>query len=114
MALLALAGCDHRSRLDTPLAVKRAFAKEGFVLVTRLPRRFREGRSRVLVAKSGEPFIVVVARTVEDAKSYYRLLNRQRTRGSFDLRERNVLTISDEGLTRSDKARLRRAMRRLR
>jgi hypothetical protein len=114
VALLALAGCDHRSRLDTPLAVKRAFAKEGFVLVTRLPRRFREGRSRVLVAKSGEPFIVVVARTVEDAKSYYRLLNRQRTRGSFDLRERNVLTISDEGLTRSDKARLRRAMRRLR
>src|SRR5689334_13378272 len=114
VALLALAGCDHRSKLDTPLAVKRSFAKEGFVLVAWLPRRFGEGRARVLVAKSGEPFIVVVARTVEDAKSYYRVLDRQRTRRSFDLRERNVLTISDEGLTRSDKARLRRAMRGLR
>ena len=56
----------------------------------------------------------MVARTVEDAKSYYRVLNRRTTRRSFDLRERNVLTISDEGLTRSDKARPRRAMRYLR
>ena len=113
-ALVALAGCSHGSNTYTPQDAKRAFAKQGFVLVARLPPRFGEGRARVLVAKSGEPFVVVVARTVEDAKSYYRVLNRQRTRGSFDLRKRNVLTISDEGLTRRDKARLRRAMRHLR
>jgi len=112
--LLALAGCDDRSKLYSTEDAKRAFATQGFVLSARLPRRFGEDRSRVLAAKSGEPFIVVVARTVEDAKSYYRVLNRQTTRGSFDLRERNVLTISDKGLTRSDKARLRRAMRHLR
>jgi hypothetical protein len=113
-ALVALAGCSHGSKLYTPQDAKRAFAKHGFVLVARLPRRFGESRARVLVAKSGEPFIVVVARTVKEAKSYHRVLNRQRTRGTFDLRERNVLTISDEGLTRSDKARIRRAMRHLR
>jgi len=114
LALLALAGCDHRSRLYTPEAVKRAFAKEGFVLVAILPRRFGDSRSRVLVPKSGKPFTVVVARRIDEANGYYRVLHRQRSRGTFDLRARNVLTISDEGLTRRDRARLRRAMRHLR
>jgi hypothetical protein len=112
--LLALAGGHHGSKLYSTEDARRAFATQGFVLSARLPRRFGEDRSRVLVARSGEPFIVVVARTVEDAKSYYRVLKRQTTRETFDLRERNVLSISDEGLARSDKARIRRAMRHLR
>lgn len=69
---------------------------------------------RILVPKSAEPFTVVVARTEADAKYAYRALNRESTRLTFDLRARNVLTTSDTGLTRSDKARLRRAMQHLR
>jgi hypothetical protein len=69
---------------------------------------------RVLVPKTMEPFTVVVARTEADAKYAYRVLNRQSTRLTLDLRARNVLTTSDTGLTRGDKARLRRAMHRLR
>jgi hypothetical protein len=55
-----------------------------------------------------------VAPSEADAKSAYRALNRQSTRLTFDRRARNVLTTSDTGLSRGDKARLRRAMRHLR
>ena len=107
-ALLALAGCSHGSKLYSQQDAKRAFAKEGFMLVpTGLERR-------VLVPKTREPFTVVVARTEADAKYAYRALNRESTRLTFDLRARNVLTTSDTGLTRAEKARLRRAMHHLR
>ena|SRR5215212_7979064 len=106
--LVALAGCDQGSKLYSTEDAKRAFAKEGFVMV---PTGIEH---RLLLPKSGEPFTVVVARSEADAKYAYRTLNRQSTRLTFDLRARNVLTTSDTGLSRSDKARLRRAMRDLR
>ena len=106
--LVALAGCGHESKLYSTEDAKRAFAKEGFVLV---PTGIEQ---RLLLPKSGEPFTVVVARSEADAKYAYRALNRQSTRLTFDLRARNVLTTSDTGLSGSDKARLRRAMRGLR
>ena len=106
--LLALAGCHHGSKLYSTQDAKRAFAKEGFVLV---PIGIEH---RILVPKSAEPFTVVVARTQADAKYAYRALNRESTRLTFDLRARNVLTTSDTGLSPGDKARLRRAMRHLR
>jgi hypothetical protein len=106
--LLALAGCHHGSKLYSTEDARRAFAKEGFVLV---PTGIEH---RLLLPKSGEPFTVVVARSEADAKSAYRALNRQSTRLTFDLRVRNVLTTSDTGLSLRDKARLRRAMRHLR
>jgi hypothetical protein len=105
---LALAGCHHGSKLYSTEDAKRAFAKEGFVLV---PTGIEH---RLLIPKSGEPFTVVVARSEADARYAYRGLNRQSTRLTFDLRAHNVLTTSDTGLSRGDKARLRRAMRHLR
>jgi predicted small lipoprotein YifL len=108
--LLALAGCGQGSKLYSPQDAKRAFAEEDFVLVPMDLEQPRERRSRILVPKSAEPFTVVVARTTAEAKDAYRALNRQSTRLTFDLRERNVLTISETGLTHRDKARLRRAM----
>ena len=56
---------------------------------------------------------MVVARTEADAKYAYRALNSESTRLTFDLRARNVLTTSDTGLARGDKARLCRAMHHL-
>jgi hypothetical protein len=106
--LLALAGCHHGSKLYSTEDARRAFAKEGFVLV---PTGIEH---RLLRPKSGEPFTVVVARSEADANYAYRALNRQSTRLTFDLRARNVLTTSDTGLSLGEKARLRRAMRDLR
>jgi hypothetical protein len=106
--LLALAGCHHGGRLYSVQETQRAFAREDFVPV---PTGIEH---RLLVPKSGEPFTVVVAGTNADVKYAYRVLNRQSTRLTFDLRARNVLMTSDEGLSRSEKARLRRAMRHLR
>jgi hypothetical protein len=98
------AGCDHGSKLYSTKDAKRAFAKEGFVLVpTGITRR-------LLLPKSGEPFTVVVARSEAEAKYAYRALNRQSTSLTYDLRARNVLLTSDTGLSSRDKARLRRAM----
>lgn len=56
----------------------------------------------------------MVARSEGDANYAYRKLRRETTRFTFDLRERNVLTSSDTGLTPRDKTRLRRAMQHLR
>jgi hypothetical protein len=64
--------------------------------------------------KSGQPFTVVVARTGSDAKEGYRELTRESTRETFDLRERNVLAISDADLKSADRQRVREAMHRLR
>src|SRR5919198_5291149 len=114
VALLALVGCGHGSKLFSPHDAKRAFAREGFMLVPMFPRQPRARRSRILVPKSSEPFTVVVARTAADAKYAYRALLREGTRQTFDLHARNVVTISDTGLTDRDKARLRRAMQHLR
>ena len=106
--LLALAGCHHGSKLYSTDDVKRAFAKEGFVLVpTGIERR-------LLLPKSGESFTVVVTLREADAKHAYRELTRLGTDATFDLRARNVLMTSDTGLSRRDKARLRRAMGHLR
>jgi outer membrane lipopolysaccharide assembly protein LptE/RlpB len=107
-ALLVLAGCGHESKLYSAQDAKRAFAREGFVLV---PTGIEH---RILLPKSAEPFTVVVARTEADAKNAYRAMNRESARLTFDLRARNVLTSSDTGLSPGDKARLRRAMRHLR
>lgn len=106
--LLALAGCHGGSKPYSTEDARRAFAKEGFVLV---PTGIEHG---LLLPKSGEPFIVIVARSEADAKHAYRALDRQSTRLTFDLRARNVLTTSDTGLSHGDKARLRRAMGHLR
>src|SRR5439155_20079234 len=56
-ALLVLAGCGHGSKLYSAQDAKRAFAREGFVLV---PMGIEH---RILVPKSAEPFTGVVART---------------------------------------------------
>jgi hypothetical protein len=112
-ALLALAGCGHGSKVYSPQDAKRAFAKEGFVLVPMFPQQPPD-RRRILVPKSAEPFTVVVARTAADAKDACRALNRESTRLTFDLRTRNVITTSDTGLAEGNKARLRRAMHHLR
>jgi hypothetical protein len=106
--LLALAGCHHSSKLYSKEDARRAFAKEGFVLV---PTGIEHA---ILLRKSGEPFTVVVARSEADAKYAYRALNRQSTRLTFDRRARNVLATSETGLSLADKARLRRAMSHLR
>jgi hypothetical protein len=106
--LVVLAGCNHGAKLYSTQDVKEAFAKEGIVL--RVPPGWDK---RLLVPTSAEPFTVTVARSEADAKYAYRGLNRQSTRLTFDLRARNVLLTSDEGLSRSDKARLRRAMNHL-
>jgi hypothetical protein len=107
--LIVLAGCHHGAKLYSTQDVKEAFEKEGIVL------RVAPGvERRLLVPTSAEPFAVVVASSEADAKYAYRALNRQSTRLTFDLRARNVLMTSDEGLSRSDKARLRRAMNHLR
>lgn len=103
-----LAGCDHGSKLYSAEDATRAFAKEGFVLV---PTGIEH---RLLLPKSGKPFTLVVARSEADAKYAYRKLRRETSQFTFDLRARNVITTSDEGLTRRDEMRLRRAMRRLR
>src|SRR5215203_4653646 len=76
---------------------ERAFARECFVLRPMFPEQPPDRRSRLLVPKS-LPFTVVVARSDGDAKYAYRKLRRETTRFTFDLRERNVLTISDTGL----------------
>jgi hypothetical protein len=86
--LLALAGCHHSSKLYSKGEARRAFAKEGFVLV---PTGIEHA---ILLRKSGEPFTVVVARSEADAKYAYRALNRQSTRLTFDRRARNVLATS--------------------
>jgi hypothetical protein len=112
-ALLAVAGCDDGSKLYSPRDAKRAFAEECFVLRPMVPEQPPDRRSRLLVPKS-LPFTVVVARSEGDAKYAYRKLRRETTRFTFDLRERNVLTVSDTGLTPRDKTRLRRAMQHLR
>jgi hypothetical protein len=78
-----------------------------------VPEQPPDRRSRLLVPKS-LPFTVVVARSEGDAKYAYRKLRRETARFTFDLRERNVLTVSDTGLTPRDKTRLRRAMQHLR
>jgi hypothetical protein len=104
-ALLAPAGCDDGSKLYSPRDAKRAFARECFVLRPMFPEQPPDCRL---------PFTVVVARSDGDAKYAYRKLRRETTRFTFDLRERNVLTISDTGLTQHDKTRLRRAMQHLR
>ena len=106
--LLAVASCGHGSRLYSSQDAKRAFAREGFVLVSMTAQPL--DRSRILVPKSREPFTVVIARSEADAKYAYRKLRRETTRFTFDLRARNVITTSDTGLARSDKMRLRRAM----
>jgi hypothetical protein len=102
--LVVLAGCGHGSKLYSTEDAKRAFAKEGFVLLA------TGIEHRLLLPKSGEPFTVVVAGSEADAKYAYRKLRRETARFTFDLRARNVITTSDTGLTRSDKMRLRRAM----
>ena len=94
--------------LNSTEDAKRAFAKEGFALV---PTGLEH---RLLLPKSGKPFTVVVARSEADAEYAYRKLRRETTPWTYDLRARNVITTSDTGLSRSDKARFRRAMRRLR
>jgi hypothetical protein len=109
--LLTVAGCGHGSRLYSSQDAKRAFAREGFVLVSMSARPL--DRSRILVPKSREPFTVVIARSEADAKYAYRKLRRETMRFTFDLRARNVITTSDTGLARSDKMRLRRAMQHL-
>ena len=106
--LLAVAGCGHGSRLYSSQDAKRAFAREGFVLVSMTAQPL--DRSRILVPKSREPFTVVIARSEADAKYAYGKLRRETTRFTFDRRARNVITTSDTGLARSDKMRLRRAM----
>jgi hypothetical protein len=96
--------------------VERAFAKQGFTLIdTHLfgSESSVEALEALLSPVSGEPFLVYIARSDELAKEQFASYAELRTPDTFDLLRGNVMAISDSGLGRTDRQRVRAAIRAL-
>lgn len=113
-----LAVADRDDATYTRDDVVRAFSREGFELVDADPDDLFFGSFRrttgILVPKGGEPFYVVITISDDVARegfdSFTRLALPPET---FDLLSRNVLVVSDSGLSGKDRKRVRAAVRAL-
>jgi hypothetical protein len=88
--------------------VEHAFAREGFALQSlQLPRLEAEGD--ILGPINFKPFMVFVLRTEALASEHFEPY-RTHTLDAFNLLRRNVFVISDSGLTKHQRDRIRAAL----
>lgn len=114
-AALAVRGEEKRASNDRG-DVERAFSQQGFTLIdTHLfgSEGSVEALEALLSPVSGEPFFVYIARNDALAKREFATYAELRTPETFEVLRGNVMAISDSGLSRRDRQRVRAATRAL-
>jgi hypothetical protein len=104
-------GCSDGNAYDRS-DVTRAFRTQGFELDAPTPKLVSNGKA-VLAPKTGEPFLVIVFKSEKPAADAARTLAAEATADSLDLRAKNVVVTSDEGLRVGERKRIRDALVRL-
>lgn len=123
VVVAVVAGCRGGDAQYGRSDVTRAFRSEGIQLVT-LTSRLAMPNTRVVFLKkkdgedmlapnSGGPFFVLLFNSEKRAAFAFQTLTSQATRDTFDLRRRNIVVTSDEGVTPEVRKRIRRALSRL-
>jgi hypothetical protein len=114
------AGCRGDGTQYSRGEVTRAFRSEGIQLTSGLampnarvvfPKK-NDGED-LLVPNSGGSFLVLLFNSEKRAASAFQALTGQATRDTFDLRQRNIVVTSDEGVSPAVRKRIRRALARL-
>ena len=95
--------------------VKNAFKTQGIDLRVKAikGRQLRKHGDVVLGPTVRLPLLVGVIRSEKRAAGYYREFVAQKTADTFDCLRRNVLTVSDGGLTIADRLRVQAALQAL-
>jgi hypothetical protein len=123
VVVAVVAGCRDGGTQYSRSDVTRAFRSEGIQLVT-LTSRLAMPDTRVVFLKkkdgedmlapnSGGPFFVLLFNSEKRAAFAFQTLTSQTTRDTFELRKRNIVVTSDEGVTPEIRKRIRRALSRL-
>ena len=123
VVVAVVVGCRGGGTQYSRSDVTRAFRSEGFQLVT-LTSRLAMPNTRVVFLKkkdgedmlapnSGGPFVVLIFNSEKRAAFAFQTLTSQATRDTFELRRRNIVVTSDEGVSPEIRKRIRRALSRL-
>jgi hypothetical protein len=91
---------------------RRAFRSQGFELVAATSKLVTKNEA-VLAPKTGESFIVLIFKNEKRARAAARVLARQATPETLDVRQGNVVVESDEGVTRRIRTQIHAALSRL-
>ena len=119
VAVLA-AGCDHSGKTYKANDVERAFHSHGFVLSAfwadpavppnHIALEGVNAMDGAMYANRGERFMVVVYDHNTDADKAIETLRSQGSSETFDVRKRNVVVTSDDGVTAPMRKRIRGAL----
>jgi hypothetical protein len=112
LIVVIAAGCNGNGKVYTRSDVERAFRSQGFELVAPTSKLVTKNEA-VLAPKTGESFIVLIFKNEKRARAAARVLARQATPETLDVRQGNVVVESDEGVTRRIRTQIHAALSRL-
>lgn len=114
LVIAVVLSASHRdSRTYSPADVVNAFAGQGFTLMDTQLFGSGDPVEALFSPVSQEPFFVYVGRSDRLAKRQFADYERLKTPETFQVLRGNVIAISDSGLRRGDRKRVRGAMRAL-